>query len=281
MLDLKNKVAVVTGAASGIGRALAEGFAQEGMQLVLADVEPTALEACQAKLSATGARVISVVTDVSRAEDVERLAGRTMEQYGAVHVVCNNAGVAAGGLCWEQSIADWQWVLGVNLWGVIHGIRTFVPLMLKQGGEGHVINTASIAGLITGPAMSIYGVSKHAVVALSETLHHELGLLGAQVGVSVLCPAWVKTNIADSDRNRPPSYPPSAEAATPQGQMIEQVTRHLISTGIPPSKVAEDVIEAIRAKRFYIFTHPEFLKLAQQRFETILAAKNPEPTSFA
>jgi NAD(P)-dependent dehydrogenase (short-subunit alcohol dehydrogenase family) len=276
MKDLRGKVAVVTGAASGIGLALAERFAAEGMKVVLADIELGALEAARSKLEAGGAEVLAVPTDVSKAEEVERLASSTVERFGAVHVVCNNAGVAAGGMCWEGSLTDWQWVLGVNLWGVIHGVRAFVPRMIKQGDEGHIVNTASIAGLVTAPGMSIYGVTKHGVVALSECLHHELKLFGAPIGVSVLCPAWVKTRIDDSERNRPASLPEGPNADTPQAQMAQQMVRHMISTGIAPSAAADAVLKAIVEGRFYVLTHPEFKRFAKARFDAIIDERNPE-----
>jgi NAD(P)-dependent dehydrogenase (short-subunit alcohol dehydrogenase family) len=276
MKDLRGKVAVVTGAASCIGLALAERFAAEGMKVALADIELSALDEARTKLEASGAEVLAVVTDVSKPEEVERLAESTVERFGAVHVVCNNAGVGAGGPCWEHSLADWHWVLGVNLWGVIHGIHSFVPRMLKQGGEGHIVNTASIAGLVTGPGMGVYGVTKHGVVALSECLHHELKMFGSSLGVSVLCPAWVQTRIGDSDRNRPASLPEGSHAQSPQGEMARQLMRHLISTGIPPSAAAGAVVDAIQKGRFYVLTHPQFKRFVKARFDAILDEKNPE-----
>src|ERR1700687_6002094 len=178
MKEFRGKVAVVTGAASGIGRALAQRFAREGMKVVLADVEPAALEQAAREIDASGATTFAVRTDVSKAADVERLAQATVERFGAVHVVCNNAGVAVSGPTWMNTVADWEWVLGVNLWGVIHGVRVFTPLLLSHGGEGHIVNTASMAGMISGPGTAVYTVSKFGVVALSETLHHELTMLG-------------------------------------------------------------------------------------------------------
>ncbi len=204
MRNFQDKVAVVTGAASGIGYALAERFAQEGMRVVLADIEKDALAAAEARLSQHDKRVLAVVTDVSKAESVEALAQKTLDAFGAVHIVCNNAGVGNPAVpIWENTLADWQWVLGVNLWGVVHGIRTFVPILLRQGEPGHVVNTASMAGLTSTARLGIYCASKHAVVAISETLHAELAAINSAVKVSVLCPSFVKTNIADSSRNRP------------------------------------------------------------------------------
>ncbi len=203
MKDFQDKVAVVTGAASGIGRALAEKSAQEGMKVVLADVEESALKQAEEELKASGAQVLAVRTDVSQAAEVEVLAQKTFDTYGAVHLLFNNAGVAAGTTVWESSLADWQWVLGVNLWGVIHGIHFFVPRMLAQDTEGHIVNTASSAGLVSSSGLGIYKVSKHGVVTLSETMALELAARGAKLKASVLCPEWVNTRITDAERNRP------------------------------------------------------------------------------
>src|SRR5207248_8286700 len=203
MKDFQGKVAVVTGAASGIGRALAGKSMQEGMKVVLADVEESALKQAEDELKASGAEVLAVRTDVSKAGEVEALAQQAFATYGAVHLLCNNAGVGAGTTVWGSSLADWQWVLGVNLWGVIHGIHFFVPRMLAQGSEGHIVNTASAAGLISSPGLGIYKVAKHGVVTLSETLALELAARGAKLKASVLCPEWVNTRIMDAERNRP------------------------------------------------------------------------------
>jgi NAD(P)-dependent dehydrogenase (short-subunit alcohol dehydrogenase family) len=212
--DLRDRTAVITGGASGIGRAMAGRFAAEGMKIVLADVEAEALDRAVEELRGRGAAAVGVRADVSRAGDVEAIAAEAERAFGPVHVLCNNAGVAAGGPLWKLSEADWAWVLGVNLWGVVHGIRAFVPRMIEHGGEGHVVNTASVAGLAAGPWFGPYCASKHAVVAISETLHHELALTGSAIKVSVLCPGFVKTRIAESHRNRPadlqrdPAEPP-------------------------------------------------------------------------
>jgi len=203
MEAFQGKVAVVTGAASGIGRALAERCAQEGMKVVLADIEEPALLQANRELAAQGAETLAVPTDVSQAGDAETLARKAFETYKTVHLLFNNAGVGGGKTAWESTLADWEWVLGVNLWGVIHGIHFFVPRMLEQQSEGHIVNTASMAGLIYGPGQSSYKVSKHGVVSLSETLYYELALQGASLKVSVLCPGYVNTNVLDSQRNRP------------------------------------------------------------------------------
>src|SRR5437588_11349714 len=215
MQDLKGKVAVVTGAASGIGNAVATRLAEEGMRVVLADMEEGPLADAEKKLADDGATVLAVPTDVTKGDQMDALAQKTFDTFGTVHVVHNNAGVATGGPMWTLTEADWQWVLGVNLWGVIHGVRAFVPRLVEQG-EGHVVNTASIAGLTSSPLMAPYNVSKHGVVTLSETLQHELTMQGSPVRVSVLCPGWVNTRIADADRNRPPELR-NAEEASPVG----------------------------------------------------------------
>jgi len=250
MQELTGRVAVVTGAASGIGFALASAFAAEGMQVVLADVEAPALDDAVAKLAAGGADVLGVRTDVSDGAQVQALADAAADRFGAVHVLCNNAGVGGGGLSWEAPLATWEWVLGVNLWGVIHGVRAFVPILMRQP-EAHVVNTASVAGLVAGPFMGPYNASKHAVVALSETLHHEMGIMAPQVKVSVLCPGWVRTRIADSARNRPggPAEDPVAAAG------FAQALQALIDRGLAPEVVAEKVIAAIRAEQFWILPH--------------------------
>src|SRR3954449_6626026 len=218
MKDLKGKVAVVTGAASGIGNAVATRFAQEGMKVVLADIEEGPLADAEKALAETGANVLAVPTDVTKGDQMDTLAQKTFDAFGTVHVIHNNAGVATGGMMWTLTEADWQWVLGVNLWGVIHGVRVFVPRMVEQA-EGHVVNTASRAGLTSAPMMGPYNVSKHGVVTLSETLAAELALHGSPVKVSVLCPGWVNTRINEAERNRPPELQPSAEADTSMAEM--------------------------------------------------------------
>lgn len=276
MKEFKDKVALITGGASGIGFALADRFASVGMKIVLADIELGALEAAERTLKDKGAPVLSVQTDVSKTDDVERLASLAYERFGAVHVLCNNAGVGGGGLTWEQSLEDWRWVLGVNLWGVIHGLRTFVPKMLAQGTEGHVVNTASIAGLITTPYMSVYEATKHAVVAITETLRMELEMLGSAISTSVVCPGFVATNIGDSERNRPPDLRGSGTVRdTDQQAVIRELARQQVAAGMKPSEVAEMVLEAIRDDRFYVITHPRFKKLIRMRMENILDGKTP------
>ena len=276
MKDFKDKVAVITGAASGIGRALADRCVQEGMKAVLADVEAEPLATAEASLKASGATVLAVQTDVSQARDVEALAQKTMEAFGAVHVLCNNAGVGTEAAVWESTLAEWEWVVGVNLWGVIHGVRVFVPLMLAQDAECHIVNTASMAGLISGPGLGAYKVTKHGVVTLSETLHHELAERGAKVKVSVLCPGIVNTRIMESARNRPGDLPPTG----PRGPASEErweALRRLVPAGMPAAQVADAVFEALRKNRFYILTHPEGKEAVRTRMEDILQERNPTP----
>lgn len=273
MREFRGKCAVVTGAASGIGRAMADAFAGEGMRVVLADIEPAALEQAAAGLRASGATVLAVPTDVSQAEQVQALADRATAAFGRVDVVCNNAGVALSGVTWEYTLADWQWLLGVNLWGVVHGVRTFVPLMLKQGGEGHIVNTGSIAGLTSNPFMSIYNVSKHAVVTLSETLQKELTLLGTQVRVSVLCPGFVNTRILESERNRPAAL--RNAAATERHPTFQEMAHSALAAGLPPAEVAARVLDAVETGRFYVLTHPEFAPRVRERMEDILEGRTP------
>lgn len=272
MEDLQGKVAVVTGAASGIGLALSHAFAAQGAKVVMADIETDALERAAAELG--DAEVRTVVCDVSDRAQVDALRDATLDAFGAVHVVCNNAGVAGGGPIWAQSEADWNWVLGVNLWGVIHGVSAFTPLLIEQG-EGHIVNTASIAGMISMPWGGTYNVSKHAVVTLSETLYADLQLVGASnVGVSVLCPGWVQTRIHESARNRPSHMGGGGEPSEEQRAMAAHVG-NLIAEGLNPREVADLVVGAVQEQRFYIFTHPHWMPLVSDRFDRILTGEGP------
>lgn len=276
MKDFEGKVAVVTGGASGIGRAMAERFGAEGMKVVLADVEEKALRQAEAEFREKGVDVLGVQTDVSRPEELEKLAQQTLNAFGAVHIVCNNAGVAgAWGPTWENTLDDWTWIMGVNLWGVIHGVRTFLPIMLKQEEEGHIVNTASLAGLMRGSG--IYGVTKQAVVALSETLYNELKLANAKVGVSVLCPAWVNTNIADAERNRPSDLSSTVHPPDATREQTTEMVRNFLKNGKAPAEIADQVFEAIRDDQLYIITHPEMDVIIKERFDNILGRQNPKP----
>jgi NAD(P)-dependent dehydrogenase (short-subunit alcohol dehydrogenase family) len=271
MKMLEGKVAAVTGAASGLGRAMALAFAGEGMHAALADVDEPGLKGTLDEVQSRGVRAFAMRVDVSNAADVEGFARRCVEQLGAVHVACNNAGVSPLGAVWENTLADWQWILGVHLWGVIQGVRAFVPRLLAQG-EGHVVNTASVAGLISPPGMGAYNVTKHAVVALSESLYHDLRLRGSPVGVSVLCPAYVPTGIADSERNRPrellnPAKSPSKE---------EALLKKAVASGkLSADDVARVVVAAVKEERFYVLTHPRIKGAIRTRMEDILDERAP------
>jgi NAD(P)-dependent dehydrogenase (short-subunit alcohol dehydrogenase family) len=285
MKDLRGKTAVVTGAASGIGRGFAERFVAEGMNVVLADYDEPALERATAELSAQGGKVLGVPTDVSDGAAVAALAAKTTEAFGGVHLVCNNAGVGGGGgPLWMLSENDWKWALGVNLWGVIHGIRAFTPLMLAQGGEGHIVNTASMAGLAAPTFMGAYVATKHAVVALSEVLARDLEAFGARIGVSVLCPGFVKTNIHATELHRPKSLanPDVDPALAGQRDMLMAAMKDLIEQGKPPSEIADHVVNAVRDNRFYILPHPEMKGLVKNRMDDILEGRTPrfDPEQF-
>lgn len=271
MIEFKGGVAVVTGAASGIGLGMARTFAGEGMRLVLADIEPDALARAAHSLTADGAEVITERVDVADAAAVEQLAEQAYDRFGKVNVVCNNAGVIENNLAtWEYSLADWDWVLGINLMGVVHGIRTFVPRMLAEGEAGHIVNTASFGGLISGTANPIYIVSKHAVVALSENLHNDLTARNTNIGVSVLCPGWVRTSIVNSDRNRE-----NAPKLTENVGRIRERFQDGINTGLEADAVGEMVVDAISNERFYIHTHPEWMDVVRNRFDAIVDGSRP------
>lgn len=276
MTSIEGKVAVVTGAASGIGFAMAKRFATEGANVVLADIEEGALESAATDLRSTGTEALAVRTDVSKLADVQALAAKTVDHFGKVHIVCNNAGVATAGLLAESTIRDWEWVVGVNLWGVIYGVNTFLPILLEQGEECHIVNTASVAGLITGPGMGIYCTTKHAVVALSEALRHEMQLLGTKVGVSVLCPAWVNTKIVESGRNRPAHLENERPELSPIAEMMREHTRQVVNGGVSPDIIAEHVADAIRQDAFYILTHPELTPAIELRMNAILNGSAPQ-----
>jgi len=275
MKRFAGRVAVVTGAGSGLGRELALRFAREGMKLALADVDEAALAKTETDLKAAGTVAIAVRCDVSNGADVKALAARTLDAFGAVHVVCNNAGIAPLGVVWENTVADWQWTLGVNLWGVIHGVRVFTPILLRQDDEGHIVNTASVAGLIAPPGMGMYNVSKHAVVALSETLHHDLALRGAKVRCSVVCPAYFPSGIAESERSRP-AVPSETRAKSAEDLERDAKMRRAVQSGrLSAADIANRVFEAVRDERFYVLTHPRILPAVEARMRDILEGRNP------
>lgn len=277
--DFKGKTAVLTGAGSGFGLECARIGAKLGMNLVLVDVQQDALDQASAEIKATGAQVLSFRLDVSSAEQMEAMGKAVFERFGAPHFVFNNAGVGSGGLIWENTVKDWEWVLGVNVMGVVHGVRIFTPMMLEAAAkdpawQGHIVNTASMAGLLNPPNMGVYNVSKHAVVSLSETLYQDLSLVTDQIGASVLCPFFVATGIGMSHRNRP------AELATDKptkSQLIQQaMTGKAVGSGkVTAAHVAQLVFDAIAANQFYIYSHPKAIHSVQTRLEDVLQARNP------
>lgn len=279
MNDLRQRTAVITGAASGFGLEVARIAAREGMNVVMADVQADALDAAVADLGGLGAEVLALRADVARAAEIEALAEATRQRFGAPHVVFNNAGVGTGGLIWEHTAAEWEWVIGVNLMGVAHGVRVFTPMMLAAAEadsayEGHIVNTASMAGLLNAPNMGAYNVSKHAVVALSETLYQDLRLVTEQVSASVLCPYFVPTGISRSHRNRPPEL--AARKPTASQLVAQAMSDKAVSSGkVSAAQVAQSVFDAVREKRFYIYSHPQALAGVQTRLEDIMLTRNP------
>jgi NADP-dependent 3-hydroxy acid dehydrogenase YdfG len=274
MKDFSQKTAVITGAGSGFGREFARKGAALGMNLVLADVQKDALMAVADELTAKGAKVIAEVIDVSKGEQVDALAGAAKKAFGNVHLLFNNAGVAAGGLMWEHSQADWEWVLGVNVWGVIHGVRAFVPAMLAHGEAGHIVNTASVAGLLSAPTMGVYNVSKHSVVALSETLYNDLRMVKSKLGASVLCPAFVPTGIHLSHRNRPEDL--AAAEPTPSMIASQKASEKAVTSGkVSAPEVCDLTFKAIEEDRFYIITHQKIMNSVKLRLDDVALQRNP------
>jgi NAD(P)-dependent dehydrogenase (short-subunit alcohol dehydrogenase family) len=280
MIDnFAGKTAVLTGAGSGFGLECARIGARLGMNLVLVDVQQDALDAATAEMQAAGAQVLARKVDVSNAAQMEQLAADVQQRFGAPHLVFNNAGVGAGGLVWENSVKDWEWVLGVNLWGVVHGVRLFTPMMLAAakadpGWRGHIINTASMAGLLAAPNMGIYNVSKHAVVALSETLYQDLSLVTDQIGASVLCPFFVPTGIHQSHRNRPQDMP--ADKPTKSQLIGQAMSDKAVTSGkVTAAEVAQKVFDAAAQGQFYIYSHPKAIASVQTRMEDIMLGRNP------
>jgi NAD(P)-dependent dehydrogenase (short-subunit alcohol dehydrogenase family) len=283
--DFENKVAVVTGAASGIGRALASRFAAEGMKVVLADIEPEALAKAESEIKSQGVEVLAVRTDVSEAQDLAALAQKTLDAFGAVHVLCNNAGVIdmANRPVWETPRPVLDWMLGVNIWGVIHGLQAFMPIMLEQDTEGHVVNTSSIAGLMSSPDDAFYNMTKHAVVALSEATYLDLARKRAKVKVSVLCPGFVHSRFIDAERNRPARLEQDSPAVHASRQERIETMRRVLQEGMPPAEVAVHVLSAIRREQFYILPDPTWKPEIESRMENILRERNPgqEPSANA
>ena len=282
--NFKGKTAVLTGAGSGFGLECARIGAQLGMNLVLVDVQQDALDKAEQEMTAQGVQVLARKVDVSNAAEMQALAEAVKARFGAPHFVFNNAGVGSGGLVWENSLADWEWVLGVNVWGVVHGVRLFTPMMLEAAQrdpayQGHIVNTASMAGLLTAPNMGIYNVSKHAVVALTETLYQDLKLVTDQISASVLCPYFVPTGITQSQRNRPAAL---AEDKPTQSQMIGQaMSDKAVSSGkVSATEVAQKVFDAVATGQFYVYSHPQALGNVQSRMEAIVQQHNP-PNPFA
>lgn len=277
--NFKGKTAVLTGAGSGFGLECARIGAARGMNLVLVDVQQEALDKAEAELKAAGAKVLARRVDVSDAAQMERLAAEVKETFGAPHFVFNNAGVGAGGLVWENTVADWQWVLGVNVWGVIHGVRLFTPMMLEAAKadpayEGHIVNTASMAGLLAPPNMGIYNVSKHAVVSLTETLYQDLALVSDQVSASLLCPFFVPTGIGHSERNRPQGL--ETQPLTASQKIGQAMTDKAVGSGkVTAAEVAQKVFDAIASGQFYIYSHPQALGSVQVRLEDVVQGRNP------
>lgn len=282
--DFKGKTAVLTGGASGFGLECARLGASLGMNVVLVDVQKDALKVAHDEIKAMGVQVMAKLVDVSSAEAMQDLATAVQERFGAPHFVFNNAGVGSGGLVWENSVKDWEWLLGVNLWGVIHGVRLFTPMMLQAAQadpswRGHMVNTASMAGLLTPPNMGIYNVSKHAVVALTETLYQDLQLVSSQIGASVLCPYFVPTGISQSQRNRPAQSP--TDAPTASQRIGQAMSEKAVGSGkVSAEDVAQMVFDAVAADRFYIYSHPKALGNVRLRMDAILNGDNP-PDPFA
>jgi NAD(P)-dependent dehydrogenase (short-subunit alcohol dehydrogenase family) len=276
MRVFKGRVAVITGGASGLGRALAERLAREGVQLMLADIDAKALAATRDALRATGAVVAIRPTDVAQASEVEALAHATLEAYGAVHIVCNNAGVAPLGAVWESTTADWTWAFGVNVWGVVHGVRVFTPILMRQDDEGHIVNTASVAGLISPPGMGCYNVTKQAVVGLSESLHHDLVRAQSKVRCSVICPAYFSSGIADSERNRPDALRNQEVEKSARQLALEATLKKAVTSGkLTAADIAERTFRAIADERFYVLTHGAIKPAIETRMRDILEERTP------
>ena len=277
MKQFSGRTAVITGAASGIGLELARRAAAEGMNLVLADIEYARLEEATTTLGLPAERLLLQRTDVSREAEIAALADAAFTRFGSVHLLCNNAGVGLTRVTWEHSTADWEWVLGVNLWSVIHGIQHFLPKMLEQGDEGHIVNTSSVAGLLSTPGMAAYNVSKHGVVTLSETLYGELAATKARVGVSVLCPAWVPTGIHQSSRNRQDRFGSAAPAAGLSAVYEDRMAQAVTAGRLTAADMAGAVFDAVGEGRFYVIPHRKINNAIRLRMDDIMNLNNPTP----
>jgi len=275
MKDFAGKVAVITGGASGIGRGIAQWCVGAGVKVVLADIDGGRLEAAEADLTAMGGTVLCVRTDVAKRGDVEELARRAFDWFGQVHLLFNNAGVAAGGPPWEATWNDWEWVIGVNLWGVIHGVKIFTPRMMEQNTECHIVNTASMAGLMAGGISATYSVTKHGVVALSEALHLWLEQRKALVRASVLCPGMVRTDVGNCEHHRPEELKNPPVELSPEMKAGRAAIDSLIARGMPPDEVAEIVFDAIRKEQFYIITDSRWMETVRLRMDKLMALENP------
>lgn len=274
MENLNGKVAVITGGASGIGRSLAHAFAAQGMKVVLADRDEVRMRAVEAELAEGGTEVLPVVCDTSLEPSVQALAQATLERFGGAHVLCNNAGVAGTMDPWTGPMSAWDWVVGINLYGVVHGIRAFLPIMQDQG-EGHIVNTASMAGLVALPGAAAYNATKTAVVAISEGLFLEMRGSGSPVGVSVLCPAFVKTNLMVGQQWQDRLGPKPPASTNPVGQMIETMLNEGVENGVDPDGIAAQVVDAVTTNRFWILTHPEARQAPVERMQRAAAQENP------
>ena len=282
MKDFKHKVAVITGAANGIGFGIAERCAQEGMKVVLAGINEDNLLKAETRLKQTGTDLLVVRTDVSKRKDVEALAQKTLATFGAIHLLVNNAGVGAGTSVWESSWEDWEWVVNVNLWGVLHGVKVFTPLMLAQDTEAHIVNVASVAGLLASHPSAPYTVTKHAVVALTESMYYSLVERDAKLKVSVLCPGWVKTSILKSGRNRPSELNVKPARGSLRREDLEAYRRMeaALEAGMSIEELADHTMQAVRTEQLYVLSHPKHTSQIQERFDNILGQKNPAKGSW-
>jgi NAD(P)-dependent dehydrogenase (short-subunit alcohol dehydrogenase family) len=280
MKSFQGRTAVITGAGSGFGLEVSRLAAQRGMKLAMVDVQKDALDRAAAEMQALGAEVLAVQVDVAKADAMEALGAAVAQRFGAPHFVFNNAGIGAGGLIWENTVKDWEWVLGVNVMGVAHGVRVFTPIMLRQNERAHIVNTASVAGLISPPAMGVYNASKHAVVALTETLYHDLRRTGAPIGCSLLCPAFAPTGIAEAERARPARWRNEAPPSASQVLAGRELRKAVRSGRLSAADIAAATFDAVHAGRFYVITHPAILPSVRVRHEDIEQMRAPSDPSL-